>query len=484
MLSFLTRKDDNPLLGNPVASYYQGTFGQTYPQQSKTQSTTQQQTTQTSAPYPIQTLADGRVKYSDGTIKGTPKNTPAPTYTPPPKQESPSVENYVTNYVDSRAKTAQDRVGQVNTQLQNNQDLQKQLYESRNKTLGNIGDISTNSFNTYADQLRSGLGIQQGTANRQIDTAKAENLDQRYYNEQARKERMKGLENTLASLGTLQSSAMGNIGAKINMGAERQDRTAQRDLNNRIADIQDSYRVAENQVETLIQQEAGNFRKQMAALAGELDTNSIEYRMAASQLADNANATINSILDNFDQFAYSAGLELIKAQAAGGDQLSSDFLTTGQPQTRADYTWIANNPDKYQTAYGDVLPEQISPQEAEERQRSINLVDELLNKDLGAVSGLYGRSGLGTLSGPGADTKAAINQLIGRLTVDERGKLKGQGQISDRETQMLQDSVTRLTTPGLSQDAIKQELMRIKSVLSGEAAQPYKRPSLQSMIEP
>lgn len=284
-------------------------------------------------------------------------------YQPTPQQQyqappAPSATSLTNQYLAQRGQSATDRIAGLQDRAKGQIDLQQQLYDSRNKTLGNIGNIQKESFGNYADQLRQGLGLQQQTAQRQQGEAQQLYDESKYYNEQARKERMKGLEGTLASLGTLQSSALGNIGAKINMGAERQDRSAQRELSSRVADIQDQYRLAENQTEGLIQQEADRYRQQVELLAGQMDTNSLEFRQAVSEIANKAEDNINSILDSFDNFAYNANLEMIKAQtpdAGAGSDLRTELFNrakeTGFSDVQNAYSRIMNSQPN---SYGDI----------------------------------------------------------------------------------------------------------------------------------
>lgn len=59
------------------------------------------------------------------------------------------------------------------------------------------------------------------------------------------------------------------------------------------------------------------------------------------------------------------------------------------------------------------------------------------------------------------NAKAAIEQMIEALTVDERGKLKGQGQITEGETAMLRAAVTRAAKRGMDDKAAQREFTRL-----------------------
>ena len=59
------------------------------------------------------------------------------------------------------------------------------------------------------------------------------------------------------------------------------------------------------------------------------------------------------------------------------------------------------------------------------------------------------------------DAKAVIEQLIESLAVDERGQLKGQGQITEGETAMLRAAVTRAAKRGMGDKAAEDEFTRL-----------------------
>jgi len=59
------------------------------------------------------------------------------------------------------------------------------------------------------------------------------------------------------------------------------------------------------------------------------------------------------------------------------------------------------------------------------------------------------------------DSLVFMDQLVDMLTVDERGKLKGQGQITEGETAMLKRAVTTLQNRNLSDEAMQRELAKL-----------------------
>ena len=109
-----------------------------------------------------------------------------------------------------------------------------------------------------------------------------------------------------------------------------------------------------------------------------------------------------------------------------------------------------------------------APKVSQEKQDTIALVDELLGRDTGAVTGVP--NVLKYLTGENQYTKNLIDQLVKKLSVDARQKLKGSGQISDYEAKMLEKSVSALRT-NLSNKDFVTELMKIRSALAGETSQ-------------
>lgn len=109
--------------------------------------------------------------------------------------------------------------------------------------------------------------------------------------------------------------------------------------------------------------------------------------------------------------------------------------------------------------------QQLAREQGEKiKSEALSVVDDLLSRDTGAVTGL--RNPLKYLTGEAQYTKNLIKELKAKLSLDARKLLKGSGQVSDKETQMLSDSVTALNTNMSNEDFIK-ELNKIKNSLSG-----------------
>ena len=496
MFSFLKRKkDDKQQVG-------QNPYSQPQPSRGPISSTQSYQPAQQS-PAPTQSKpliqASGYgAQYANDLSKNPPK--PQPTPSPrPQQQQAPSLQQFMGQQLQQRGQMAGDRIADTERRANEQAGLQGQLFDVRNRTLGDIGNIQSEAFGQYGDQLRKGLDIQRGTSQRQIGDTQAMYDDNKYYNEQARRERQKGLEGTLAGLGTLESSAMMNIGAKIDQGAERMDRQDQRAMSSRIADIEDEYRQVENQTEGLIQQEAARYRQQVAALAGQMDQNSIEFQQAVSQIADVANQRINSILDNFDNFSYQAGMQMMQAQAQGDSSLQFD--DNGQPLNQASLEWMMNNPDKHREAFG------IASKEDEAAKRVAGTMASTVVNDIHRaydVMDRYGRSAVGMLSGPiaalnsesqAAEMRGLIESIKSNIGFDQLLNIKksgaGLGNVTEQQLASLQSVLGRLDA-GMRPENLKYNLQRVEQIYSEimrdagmeiPMSVASTRPSLQDFLE-
>lgn len=67
--------------------------------------------------------------------------------------------------------------------------------------------------------------------------------------------------------------------------------------------------------------------------------------------------------------------------------------------------------------------------------------------------------------------RETVEKIQSILAVDARGKLKGQGQISDKETAMLERSLSILNSRGISPKRAREEIARIYSVMEKGFAQ-------------
>lgn len=104
---------------------------------------------------------------------------------------------------------------------------------------------------------------------------------------------------------------------------------------------------------------------------------------------------------------------------------------------------------------------------SEDKQQTINLLDDIMGRDFGAITGPTPLAKNWFKPGENAYTKNLVDQLRSRLSVDAREKMKGTGQISDYESKMLEKSVSALNT-NLTNEDFEKELRKIRGILSGD----------------
>lgn len=110
---------------------------------------------------------------------------------------------------------------------------------------------------------------------------------------------------------------------------------------------------------------------------------------------------------------------------------------------------------------------------AKEKAELKSLTEELLNTDTGSITGRI-REGLWLKDPVSLSKQAKLDRLISMLSLENRKKLKGSGQISDFESKMLEKSVGALQQ-GIGDKELKEELKRIYKNLGGETAKKDKK---------
>ena len=144
-------------------------------------------------------------------------------------------------------------------------------------------------------------------------------------------------------------------------------------------------------------------------------------------------------------------------------QTASGYAELGAPKKVGEATYQYNpKTGQYETATAGIG--QVDKSAIDDLNYKINLADEILapGSNYQAIVGIPGPSAF--IPGSKANvTRSAVDQIKQMINVENRGKLKGQGQISDFEGRMLAQASTRLNDlRNLSNDAFVKEIQRIK----------------------
>ena len=158
---------------------------------------------------------------------------------------------------------------------------------------------------------------------------------------------------------------------------------------------------------------------------------------------------------------------------AGGFQLTPEQVMSAQLFLPAEQA------EALKSAYDIQLKSQEQLLKQQEKQEKKEKAQELKNKTLQAAQvlagtkykGITGIPSIGSYlpNTPEQEAKAAYNQLRALLTLNNIEILKGTGNISEKETQVLEDASTMLNT-SLSDEAFERQLNALIQELSGTSA--------------
>jgi hypothetical protein len=156
---------------------------------------------------------------------------------------------------------------------------------------------------------------------------------------------------------------------------------------------------------------------------------------------------------------YNIELESSKNQDG---QLSQSFLTTGVPETQADFTWKLNNAKEYGEAFPGMANNSESAQKMNEVLDTSQLIDRVLGSNTDSLTGvLRAQGGWNPWAKLDATaTSSLINQVSNQLQLAAAGKLKGQGQITENERAILRDATLALAPDGKGGFAITDTELR------------------------
>jgi hypothetical protein len=160
---------------------------------------------------------------------------------------------------------------------------------------------------------------------------------------------------------------------------------------------------------------------------------------------------------------------LQQSQATSAIQ-STKELDVNQKKMEQEYQFKQEHPTPLTPTEQAALDDAKQKKESagKTKANTISLVDELLSRDTGAITGVKNIFKYAT--GENQYTENLFKELQAKLSLSGREQLKGTGQISDFEAKMLADSVSALKT-NLSNEDFAKELAKIKTILSGETTQ-------------
>lgn len=377
---------------------------------------------------------------------------------PKVEQKQQTQQSSVPSYIGVYQNLAEQKKALLDKQRQQGEDYYNKSYAERNRLLEESIPALQQQFLRTQANTQKGIDLNRQTAEYAKQNAQDQWGESQRLAAQTRGESEARNRNRFAALGTTDSWGAGSYGqAQENVESDFNRFTQQglRQKEQNLFDIDKALQIYEIEAQTKLDE-----------LNVELDTLERQIRSDITMNALNKQNALDELYNKYESAVMGVEEEMqgvykdyyTALQNAEANSLSFD--DQGQPLNQVSYEWMLNNPDKFGSAFdsGNVA----------EKQNLIGLVDQALTTNLGPLTGPLGAFGITTKFGEGLNTKALIDQIKGSLTLEAREKLKGQGQISDAETQMLANSVSKLQY-GMTEAALKKELREIKNILEGKS---------------
>lgn len=444
MLSFQSRTSKNDYL-LPVYSWASGnTSTKPATQTSSTSKYFTPLTQQYSAPKPVtvnkpvypayqQTQNLMRQSSTYKTPTATPQKTSTPQqqrqYAPPaPQQESP---------LSKLQQIGASRQQFYQTQADQEAERQKKIFDVRSNALqAQIPELETRLSN-YRNLTGEAIKNQEEQTRLAREQIQQDSGEEMRLNAQTAREGRARLQNTLAGLNALDSSATGQLLAKAEGNLTNAQATALREQKRQLAQADQGLLEYKRNAQYAIDDEISKFNQAIREISANMDINSLEYQNAVKQAYDKAQESIYNIEES-----------------------------------------VARAEMEVQNIYDKAFAEQQAKQliaggDSEAQQKAMNMIDIILGGNPQAISGGWRPGNIPVIRRifGGGQESTAYQGLKDLLTVAQRKQLTGQGQISDFETRMLQSAaLAGLDPTKQSEEEFIAALQQVQRDLAGQGA--------------
>ncbi len=390
---------------------------------------------------------------------------------PPPfsdKEQPTSLPSYITGY-ETLAERQKALLEEQNKQAQ---DYYNKAYAERNRLLQESIPALQQQLRGATANIQKGIeGAEQSAEyqkqNRQDEWGESQRLAAQTRNESEARNR-----NRFAALNTTDSYGAGSYGqAQENVESDF-NRFTQQGLRQREQDmfaidqaLQNYQLEAQSQIDTL----EANLANTVNQIQSSINLNNIDKQNMIDEAFAKYQQGVLAVDEGMQNVYAQYYQALEKAQASS---LSPEFMQTGIPQNENDYKFYIENKDKVDSFSGG--GSQSSP-----AQQAFLIADELLGMDTNKISGFGNKINTLIPGRPSQLTKNKYDQLKALLSLDNIQLLKGTGQISDKEQEILSNAATSLGR-NLSDVDFRKVLTKLRDDLAGLQVANYERPSLSS----
>lgn len=449
----------NPLISlNQSKNTQQSTFRSSAPKQSVFQPKSV-----TSAPQSKVILGSGMTTdYSSNPTNYKP-SVPAPAPKPVAQPAAPSPHEA---YLAATEKLAAQQKDFVTKQQAQREGSIKSKYQTLKEMISGQLPVAEGNLESFKKDSQADIDALRSAGERQKGQAEDYYGDAQRQAAKSFRETQGDNQRTFANLGTIDSRGEGSFQQATENTTSDFNRFTQQTLKakaDKFAEIDDTVSAAERQAMAAIRQEAGKLEDLKKQIQFALINNDQAMADELSGIAQESEQNIMAIQEAVTGLKYQADLEKYKVELETSEDLSTTFITTGVPQTAADYTWKLNNSKEYGEAFPD-----MAGQASSQKQSLLTVIDNLANGDVGAITG-WTRTGW-VPGSQGALTKNYYDQLKGMLSLENRNQLKGSGAISDFEAKTLERAASALNQ-NLSEDQFRQVLNDLRTSLGGGQTQ-------------
>lgn len=381
------------------------------------------------------------------------KSTPQPydfsqaksVYTPPPVPAPKPVPTSADNYLSETNKVALEQQQFLENQAKNSEATANRIYNQKITTANAQAPLAQQAYDQFKTDTTAGATTAKANAETQWGN------DQRLL-AQTRQETAGRLGNKFAAQNTSDSFGAGSAQqTNTNLESDFNRQTAQglQAKSNNLTNI-------DQNANSLIAQEGIKLKQNLLAIQNTVFSTEEERAAAVTKAYDDAKAGMLGIQENLANLKYQKALsdeQIAKTSETAG--LSNGFLKSGIPETAADFVFKAKNPTAFSTQIG-------ASATANGQNKVLDMVNKVLGADTKPITGFNRIVVPGT---SGAVTQADWQGLKSLLTLASRGQLKGQGQVSDMETRMLEKASAAGLDVNMPDDVFRQRLEALKQDL-------------------
>ena len=408
----------------------------------------------------------GRYASNPSNYKPVTSVTPPPVVPPPPSIPAPPSASQARMNDVIAASDRQKAFAQKAITDQTN--ATRERYALANQQLGSAIEPAKQQFGQFKANAEASIADLLAGGERQKSQASDYYGDAQRGAAQALRETQGQNSRTFANLNTLDSRGEGSFGQANENTMSDFNRTTNQLLRakaDKLSEIDATVNAAERSARSTITQEESKMNELVQKINFAQAYNRLDEAAALTEAYNQSQQYIYDIEDSLAQTKYQFALEGERLQTEIAKQKSSDFssgfMNGGQPTNQAEYEFFIKNKDAIDTLNG-------GGQVNAGKQEVLDAIRDLTSKDLSVGFGMQSLNPFNKFpGGDGQASMAKIDRLRALVSLENAGKLKGQGSITGPERELLANAATILSNKFISPEQAKTELDRLMTRFGG-----------------